>query len=139
MGASQSSSPSDRTASHNESTVPASHNNQSSSSTSSSSSSRSKDDSSNTNSNNLSGMALVNHKCAKKKFRYDKCSSDFYQKEFLTGKSLSQADACSDKFDAYRECVLKGIKIEIWDKQNMPPLKEGSPLLEVMDVEERKK
>ncbi|GKY96540.1 hypothetical protein MPSEU_000613500 [Mayamaea pseudoterrestris] len=81
---------------------------------------------------NLSGMELVNHKCARKKNRYEKCSSDFY-KEFLTGKKISQAEACDDKYQAYRTCVLKGIKIEVWDKQGLPPLKEGSPLLEVVD------
>jgi hypothetical protein len=90
-------------------------------------------DTANNNASNLSGMDLVNYKCAKKKARYDKCSSDFYQKEFLTGKSMSQAEVCDDKYQAYRTCVLKGIKIEIWDEQNLPPLKEGSPLLEVMD------
>ena len=54
----------------------------------------------------------------------------------MTGKSLDQTEACEDKFQSYRECVLKGIKKEVWDKQGLPPPKEGSALAEVLDDEE---
>ena len=79
----------------------------------------------------MSGMSLVHHKCNKKKRIYDKCVSRWYTKEFMTGKSLNQEEICGDKFDAYRTCILKGIKREIWDKQNLPPPKAGSALDEL--------
>ena len=82
------------------------------------------------------GMPLVNYVCRKKKKSYDKCVSQWYSTDFLTGNgsSLNQEDVCGSKFEAYRTCVLKGIKKEIWDKQNLPPPKEGSPLAEVADI-----
>lgn len=49
---------------------------------------------------------------------------------------MHQADVCGDKFERYRECILKGIKKEIWDKQGLPPPLEGSPLAEVMEDEQ---
>jgi Uncharacterised protein family (UPF0203) len=79
----------------------------------------------------LTGMALVNHQCRKPERRYRKCLTDYYSREFVTGRSMEQD--CQDKFDAYRECVLRGIKAEIWDKQGLPPPKEGSPLAELDD------
>jgi Uncharacterised protein family (UPF0203) len=81
--------------------------------------------------NGLTGMALVNHQCRKPERRYRKCVNDYYSREFVTGRSMEQD--CQDKFDAYRECVLRGIKSEIWDKQGLPPPKEGSPLAELDD------
>jgi len=81
-------------------------------------------------------MALVNYQCRKKKKKYDKCVSEWYTKEFMTGKSMHQSEVCGDLFEAYRECVLKGIKKEIWDKQGLPPPKEGSPLAEIDDEED---
>ena len=84
----------------------------------------------------LSGMDLVNYKCRKKNKAYQKCVSKWYSEQFLTGKSMHQEEVCGDKFEAYRLCVLKGIKKEIWDKQGLPPPKEGSLLSEVMEDEE---
>lgn len=80
-------------------------------------------------------MALVNYRCRKKKRAYDRCVGDWYSREFMTGQSMHQADVCEDRFQAYRECMLKGIKKEIWDKQGLPPPKEGSPLAEIDDDE----
>ena len=84
------------------------------------------------------GMPLVNYVCRKKKKSYDKCVSQWYSSDFLTGNgsSLNQEDVCGTKFEAYRMCVLKGIKKEIWDKQNLPPPKEGSLLAEVTNLAE---
>lgn len=84
-----------------------------------------------TRSNNLTGMALVNHQCRKPERRYRKCLNDYYSREFVAGRSMEQG--CEDKFEAYRGCVLRGIKSEIWDKQGLPPPKEGSPLAELDD------
>ena len=89
----------------------------------------------------LSGMPLVHHVCRKKKRLYDTCVAKHYQ-HFVVGTttsamgSLHQEDACGDRFDAYRECILKGIKKEIWDKQGLPPPGEGSPLAEVIEDDE---
>jgi Uncharacterised protein family (UPF0203) len=82
------------------------------------------------------GMPLVHYVCRKKKKSYDKCVSQWYSNDFLTGNgsSLNQEDVCGSKFEAYRTCVLKGIKKEIWDKQNLPPPKEGSLLAEVANI-----
>jgi Uncharacterised protein family (UPF0203) len=78
------------------------------------------------------GMPLVNYVCRKKKNSYDKCVSHWYNTQFLqsTG-TLNQEEVCGDKFELYRTCILKGIKKEIWDKQNLPPPAEGSPLDEI--------
>jgi len=85
-------------------------------------------------SSSLSGMALVNYTCRKKKRRYDVCVTKYYDKQFLKARlDTSQEEKCGDKFELYRECVLKGIRKEIWDKNEYPPPKEGSPLAEVGD------
>jgi hypothetical protein len=80
--------------------------------------------------NGLTGMPLVHYKCRRKKKRYDKCVNQHYR-EFVTGESRSEGEVCHDTFDAYRTCVLKGIKKEIWEKEGLPPPKEGSPLAEL--------
>jgi hypothetical protein len=85
--------------------------------------------------NKLSGMDLVNHKCRRRKRVYDKCVAAHY-KNFLGGKSLDQEEACGEKYEAYRNCTLKGIKKEIWDKEGLPPPKEGSFLSELDDDDE---
>jgi Uncharacterised protein family (UPF0203) len=84
------------------------------------------------------GMPLVHYVCRKKKKSYDKCVSQWYSTDFLTGSgsSLNQEDVCGHKFELYRTCVLKGIKKEVWDKQNLPPPKKGSALAEVMETDD---
>jgi Uncharacterised protein family (UPF0203) len=84
------------------------------------------------------GMPLVHYVCRKKKRAYDKCVSEWYSTDFLSGngQTLNQEDICGTKFEVYRKCILKGIKKELWDKQNLPPPLEGSPLSEVMDDED---
>jgi len=78
-------------------------------------------------------MDLVNHVCRKKKAKYDRCVSRWYNREFVVGKSMDQEEACGAKFEAYRECVLKGIRRELWDDDKWGPPKDGSPLAEVID------
>lgn len=80
-------------------------------------------------------MALVNHKCRKKKARYDRCVRDFYR-EFMAAKSMDQEEACGEKFEAYRECVLRGIKKEVWNEERWGKPGENSPLSEVDDGDE---
>jgi Uncharacterised protein family (UPF0203) len=78
------------------------------------------------------GMPLVHYVCRKKKRAYEKCVSSWYSKEFMTGAgSLNQEEVCGEKFELYKNCVLKGIRREIWDKQGLPPPSDGSPLAEV--------
>ena len=75
------------------------------------------------------GIDLVNHKCRKKKAAYDKCVSVFYREQFLQGKGLKQEDECGALFDTYRQCYLKHLKREFFDKGDKKP-KEGSILAE---------
>ena len=78
-------------------------------------------------------MPLVHYKCRKRKKVYDKCVSKWYSEQFLPGKSVDQEEACGELFDNYRTCVLKGIKKEIWEKQGLPPPKEGSAMDEIAE------
>jgi hypothetical protein len=87
--------------------------------------------------NNLEGMALVNYKCKKRKKKYEKCTSEWYSKQFMTGKSMNQEEICGDLFEKYRTCILKGIRSEVWDKQGLPPPLEGSPLSEVEEDDDK--
>ena len=84
----------------------------------------------------LSGMPLVHYKCRKRKKVYDRCVSKWYSEQFLPGKSVDQEEACGELFENYRTCILKGIRKEIWEKQGLPPPKEGSPLDEVGNDDE---
>jgi len=81
----------------------------------------------------LTGMAKVNFVCRKKKARYDKCVSAWYKQDFMVGKSMDQEEACGDKFESYRECVLKGIRKEVWNEERWGPPGENSPLAEVVE------
>lgn len=81
---------------------------------------------------NRTGIHLVNYKCRKKKAKYSKCVSNFYDEKFLQGKALNQEEECGDLFETYRRCYLKGIKEEFFDKGRKKP-KEGSVLAEEFD------
>ena len=85
---------------------------------------------------NLSGMDLINHKCRRRKRVYDKCVSDHYN-NFIGGRSNEQQeDVCGDKYENWRQCVLKGIRKEFWERDGLPPPKEGSYLSEIEDDQE---
>jgi hypothetical protein len=73
----------------------------------------------------LSGMALVSHKCLRRKNTSDKCAASWYDQQFFAGQSMDQEEACRDKYNAYRTCILKGIKKEIYDKHGLPTPQEG--------------
>lgn len=99
---------------------------------SSSSSTISHHDNDNNNINNKlkrTGIDLVNHKCRRKKAAYDKCVSVFYREQFLAGKAVNQEEECGTLFDSYRQCYLKHLKREFFDKSDKKP-KEGSILAE---------
>lgn len=63
---------------------------------------------------NLSGFALVEYKCRKKRARYDRC---YRQKHsaFIVGSKLIDKDGdvdetpCDDLFEAYKDCMYKGM------------------------------
>jgi len=85
-------------------------------------------------SSSLSGMPLVHRQCRPQKKAYDKCVRRWYKEEFVPGGgTLEQEEACGDRFEDYRACVLKGIRREVWDKQGLPPPSENSPLSDVED------
>ena len=63
------------------------------------------------------GIALVEHRCRKKKAAYDKCHSSWYNDRFLKMKSIDQAEDCGDLFEAWRQCYLKNMKKEFFDKE----------------------
>jgi len=75
------------------------------------------------------GIDQVNHKCRKKKAAYEKCVSTFYREQFLAGKGIKQEEECGELFDTYRQCYLKHLKREFFDKKDKKP-KEGSVLAE---------
>ena len=78
------------------------------------------------------GIDAVNHRCRKKKAAYDKCVSKWYNERFLQGKSINQEEECGELFEIHKQCYLKGIKREFFDKENKTP-KEGSLLAEELD------
>ena len=78
------------------------------------------------------GIDLVNHKCRKKKAAYDKCVSQWYREQFLVGKSINQEEECGDLFDIYKQCYMKHLKREFFDK-GQKKVKEGSILSEELE------
>lgn len=81
-------------------------------------------------------MPLVNYVCRKKKKRYDECVKDWYSREFMTGAgNLNQEEVCGDIFESYRQCVLKGIKKEFFEKEGRSA-GVGSALSEIDDDED---
>ena len=87
------------------------------------------DNDNNNNKLKRTGIDLVNHKCRRKKAAYDKCVSVFYREQFLAGKAVNQEEECGTLFDSYRQCYLKHLKREFFDKSDKKP-KEGSILAE---------
>lgn len=85
----------------------------------------------------LNDFAKVQYKCRKKKKRYNKCFNYWYSAGFLAGKDMegSSADKCEDQFEAYRLCVLMGLKRQR-DEEGLPPPKEGSILSEVYEYDD---
>ena len=73
-------------------------------------------------------MAKVNYVCRKKKRAYDECNDKYYKAGFLTATSME--NPCDDLFETYKTCFLKGMRKEVWDKQGLPPPREGSDLAE---------
>jgi hypothetical protein len=59
--------------------------------------------------NNLSGAALVEYKCRKKKKAWTNCIKSFYESRFLPGEQLEQEGECDELFERYRSCYMRGM------------------------------
>ena len=65
---------------------------------------------------NLTGYALVEYKCRKKRARYDQCYRQTHS-AFVVGKKLFDKDgdeidhktSCEDLFEAYKDCMYRGM------------------------------
>lgn len=85
-------------------------------------------------STSLTGVALIEHKCRKKKRKWSKCVSEHYEQKFLPGRSLEPEEDCDDLFESYRSCYMRGLLQERQRKGLAPP-KEGTMLHEFMEEE----
>mmetsp|Transcript_23967 Transcript_23967/g.43332 ORF Transcript_23967/g.43332 Transcript_23967/m.43332 type:complete len:112 (-) Transcript_23967:684-1019(-) len=83
--------------------------------------------------NKLTGFALVQHKCRKKKKSYETCYAQWYGSSFAVGKLQSDERVdCDDLFDDYRGCVLKGMQRDR-DRRGLPAPGPESMLSELDD------
>ena len=61
---------------------------------------------------NLTGFALVQYNCRKKKRAYDICQAQ-HHKSFVSGTKLQDETgeevSCDDLFEVYKECIYKGM------------------------------
>jgi len=110
-----------------------------------------------TKNKNLTGFALVQHKCRKHKRSYDKCYHQWYRSSFLgvqltptssspnndhhndTAQNASATpsrDDCDDLFEKYRRCIYKNLQKER-EKQGLgvETLTKGSALREFREEE----
>ena len=81
---------------------------------------------------NLSGPALIEYRCRKKKNAWISCTSNFYKSRFLTGEALGQDGECEDLFELYKSCYVKGMLKERQRKGLGPP-REGTLLAEFIE------
>mmetsp|Transcript_19999 Transcript_19999/g.23899 ORF Transcript_19999/g.23899 Transcript_19999/m.23899 type:complete len:143 (+) Transcript_19999:160-588(+) len=79
---------------------------------------------------NLQGFALVEYKCRRTKQIYDRCYAQKHS-AFVSGTELQDAKGeeivCDDLFDAYRECVLFGMR-RLREERGLPPPGKESAL-----------
>jgi hypothetical protein len=83
---------------------------------------------------NLSGPALVEYRCRKKKKAFSACVSSFYENKFLPGEKLEQEGDCDDLFEQYRECYMRGM-LKGRQKNGLGPPKENTLLAEFVEEE----
>eukprot|EP00980_Cylindrotheca_fusiformis_P012715 scaffold3108_cov152-Cylindrotheca_fusiformis.AAC.6 len=83
---------------------------------------------------NLSGPALVDYKCRKKKKAWSRCVGGWYKDRFLPGKALEDErseENCDDLFENFKQCYMKGMLAE--QKKKGLQIKEGSILGEYVE------
>jgi hypothetical protein len=83
---------------------------------------------------NLSGTALVEYRCRKKKKGWSLCVSSFYENKFLPGEKLEQEGDCDDLFEQFRECYMRGMLKER-QKKGLAPAKTGTLLADYVEEE----
>jgi hypothetical protein len=83
------------------------------------------------------GVALIEHKCRKKKRAWGTCVKEHYEQKFLPGKSLEPEEAdCDDLFERYRRCYMRGmLKLRQGDGGMLDLPKEGTMLHQFMEEE----
>mmetsp|Transcript_4935 Transcript_4935/g.7485 ORF Transcript_4935/g.7485 Transcript_4935/m.7485 type:complete len:141 (-) Transcript_4935:237-659(-) len=83
----------------------------------------------------LTGFALVQYKCRRKRRAYDKCYATWYGGNFVTGQNVNnREESCDDLFDEWRECILVGMKKDR-ENRGLPPPDKDSMLGEVDEDE----
>jgi hypothetical protein len=83
---------------------------------------------------NLSGPALIEYRCRKKKKAFSTCVSSFYENKFLPGEKLEQEGDCDDLFEKYRECYMHGM-LKGRQKNGLGSPKPGTLLAEFVEEE----
>lgn len=82
----------------------------------------------------LSGVALIEYKCRRKKRAWSECVGTFYGR-FSSGNVLEDEEAdCDDLFEKYRECYMKGMLKER-QRKGLDSPKEGTVLAEFIEEE----
>lgn len=84
---------------------------------------------------NLSGPALIEYRCRKKKRAFSVCVSSFYENKFLPGEKLEQEGDCDDLFEKYRECYMNGM-LKGRQQKGLAPPKPNTLLAEFVEEEE---
>jgi hypothetical protein len=85
---------------------------------------------------NLTGVALIEYRCRRKKRAWGNCVKEHYENKFLPGKSIDAEEAdCDDLFDAYKQCYMNGL-LKMRQEKGMDPPKVGTLLHEFMEEED---
>lgn len=85
---------------------------------------------------NISGPALVDYKCRKKKRAWSRCVGGWYNDRFLPGKALEDErseENCEELFEVFKQCYMLGMVAE--QKKKGLKIEEGSMLAEFMEEE----
>ncbi|CAJ1959412.1 unnamed protein product [Cylindrotheca closterium] len=85
---------------------------------------------------NLSGPALVEWKCRKRKKAWNSCVGGWYNDRFLPGKALEDERSeqnCDELFEKFRHCYMRGMLTE--QKKKGLKVEEGSMLAEFAEEE----
>jgi len=85
---------------------------------------------------NLSGPALVEWKCRKRKKAWNSCVGGWYNDRFLPGKALEDERSeqnCDELFEKFRQCYMRGMLAE--QKKKGLKISENSMLAEFADEE----
>ena len=62
--------------------------------------------------NNRQGIHLAEYNCRRTKKKYNQCYNIAY-KRFIDAQAAQAGHECSEEFDTYRTCVLRGMKKQL--------------------------